>query len=296
MMPHNYRPGRVIVLLMALFMALSGMAQDKSKSNNRVALTFENLPSENYYSKEERLEITEFILAALNNHDAKATGLVIGDYVAGDWDQLVMWLADGHNLGFQTFSGQTIYDAPPKVFIGDIDKGREAIEDMLQVYKIKNRYFRYPLLHYGDDYQAKQDINAYLDSNGIKVAHATILVEDFVYNLSLENLLKRHDSAGIARLRDEYLEHILAAVAHAEDLSREMIGRQVRHIMQLRANRINGYFLDDVLATLKDKGYKFISLGYALKDKVYKKTDNYYGHKVVSWLERIREPEVEQKK
>ena len=285
---------------MALFaltaLPLTSRAQDKAKPVNRMCITFDNLPSENYYSREDREEITDSILAALDKHKVKAVGFVIGDYVAGDWDQLVKWLDHGHILGFETFSGQNVYDAPPEAFIGDIAKGREAIEDLLETYKIKPRYFRYPLLHYGDEYDVKNQIKKYLDENNITVAPATILVEDFVHNMSLENLLKRRDTAGVELLRAEYVEHILARVATAEDLAKEVVGRPVRHIMQLRANRINALFLDDVLTTLEEKGYKFITLGYALKDNIYQKQDNYYGHKVVSFLDRIRESEVEEKK
>ncbi len=285
-----------MVLFAMTALPLASRAQDKAKPYNRMCITFDNLPSENYYSREDREEITDSILAALDKHKVKAVGFVIGDYVAGDWDQLVKWLDHGHILGFETFSGQNVYDAPPEAFVGDIAKGREAIEDLLETYKIKERYFRYPLLHYGDEYDVKNQINKYLDENNITVAPATILVEDFVHNMSLENLLKRRDTAGVGQLRAEYIEHILARVASAEDLAKEVVGRPVRHIMQLRANRINSLFLDDILTTLEEKGYKFISLGYALKDKIYQKQDNYYGHKVVSFLDRIRESKVEEKK
>lgn len=292
---HNRLLGLAAAIIVAVLAAFSS-AQDKAAVNNRVCITFDNLPSENYYSREERIEITDSILAALKRHNAKSVGFVIGDYVAGDWDQLIKWLDQGHVLGFQTFSGQNVYDAPPDVFIGDIAKGRDAIEDILEVYHIGERYFRYPLLHYGDEYDVKMEIETYLFENEMTVAPATILVEDFVHNLSLENLLKRLDTAGVEQLRGEYIEHILARVASAEDLAMEVVERPVRHILQLRANRINGLFLDDILSTFEEKGYKFITLGNALKDEIYQWPDNYYGHKVVSFLDRIREPRADGKK
>ncbi len=287
---------QVLAVLVIGIIPMNGLAQDKPTVNNRVCITFDNLPAENYYTREERIDITDSILAALDRHGAKAVGFVVGEHVAGDWDLLIKWLDRGHVLGFQTFSGQNIYDAPPEVFIGDIAKGRDAIEDILEVYRIGDRYFRYPLLHYGDEYDVKMQIETYLYENEMTAVPATILVEDFVYNLSLENLLKRRDSAGVEQLRGEYVEHILSRVAAAEDLAMEVVGRPVRHILQLRASRLNGLFLEDVLKTLEEKGYKFITLNTALKDDIYQWADNYFGHKVVSFLDRIREPKVIDKK
>lgn len=286
----------LMAIIAVLTIVTYGVAQDKKAANNRVCVTFDNLPSENYYSSEERVEITDSILAALGRHNVKAVGFVVGEDIAGDWDQLVKWLDQGHVLGFQTFSGQTVFDAPPEVFIGDIAKGRDAIDDILEVYRIRERYFRYPLLQYGDEYEVKMQIETYLFENEMTVAPATILVEDFVHNLSLENLLKRLDTAGVEQLRGEYVEHILSRVAAAEDLAFEVAGRPVRHILQLRADRLNAFFLEDVLATFEEKGYKFISLENALKDEIYEWPDNYYGHKVISFLDRIREPKAGGKK
>jgi len=290
-------------VLIALLIVLGGMpgliAQSGKKSNKtadkRICVTFDNLPAERNYGEMERLEINQRILDALKEHGVTATGFVIGDNVESDWDVLVAWLEDGHALGFQTFSGQDIEGVPAQVFIGDLIKGQEAIEDILQSYSQKARYFRFPYLHYGSTVTRKDAVAEYLAETKIKVAHATIVPEDFVYNLSMEKIKNRRDSVELFALRDEYLTHLLNQLASAETMAERVMKRPVRHILSLRVNLLNAVFLDDILSTLESKGYSFITLKTALKDKVYGKVDYYYGNKIMSFLERLTVPKPEKK-
>jgi len=260
----------------------------KKKTDQRICITFDNLPAERNYSHEERAEINEKILTALKNHKANAAGFVIGDNVEGDWKILVDWLEAGQTLGFMTSSGQDVDNVPVDMFLADITKGKEMIEDFIESYKQEGRYFRFPFLHYGETPEEKKRIAKFLNDYDIKIAHATVVTEDFVYNLSLEKIVNSHDSLKIANFRDEYIAHILERLGYYESLAIDIMNRPIRHILQLRANRLNAMFLDDILTTLEEKGYKFISLGYALKDKVYKRPDGYYDNRGVSFLERIK--------
>ncbi|MBN2226863.1 MAG: polysaccharide deacetylase family protein [candidate division Zixibacteria bacterium] len=277
--------------------ALFGQTDQKATkaADKRICVTFDNLPAERNYGEMERLEINQRILDALAAHSVKAAGFVIGDNVESDWDILVEWLEDGHTLGFQTFSGQDIEGVPAEPFIGDIIKGQEALEDILQSYRQSDRYFRFPYLHYGSTTDKKDAVAEYLAGTKIKVAHATIIPEDFVYNLSMEKIKNHRDSLELVALRDEYLNHLLDRLASAETMAVKTVGRPVRHILSLRVNRVNAVFLDAILTMLEDKGYGFITLKTALKDEAYGMVDHYYGAKIMSFLERLAVPEPEKK-
>ncbi|UCD18238.1 MAG: polysaccharide deacetylase family protein [Candidatus Zixiibacteriota bacterium] len=281
--------GLTVILVASASFSQSTEGERKA-ANKKICITFDILPAERNYEQADRVEINKGILAALAKHDARATGFVVGDNIESDWSILVAWLEAGHTLGFHTFSGQDIEGVPARVFNGDIIKGQKAIEDILQSYKQKSRYFRFPYLHYGSTKEIKDAVADFLAESKITVAHATIITEDFVYNLSLEKLIRRNDSLEFKALRDEYIAHLLERVARAETLADRIMHRQVRQILQLRANRLSSMFLDDILSTLEDKGYSFISLKTALNDKVYARRDYYYGSKVVSFLERLAAP------
>jgi peptidoglycan/xylan/chitin deacetylase (PgdA/CDA1 family) len=262
---------------------------DKKKTNDKkICITFNNLPAERIYSHEERIQINEEILAALIKHNVPAAGFVIGDNIEGDWKILVDWLEAGQTLGFMPSSGQDVDNVPVDMFLADITKGKEMVEDIVASYDQKGRYFRFPFLHYGEIPEAKNKIEKFLKDYDINIAHATVITEDFVYNLSLEKIIKSHDSVKVVNLRDEYIAHILERLGYYESLAIDIMDRPIRHILQLRANRLNAMFLDDILTTIEDKGYQFISLSYALKDKVYQRPDGYYDNRGVSFLDRIK--------
>jgi len=261
------------------------------KGIKKICLTFDNLPAEREYGERERNEINEGILSTLGNHKILAAGFVVGDNIAGDWEIVVKWLEAGHTIGFMTYSGQDIENVPVDIFMADVAKGKEVVEDLLQSYKQKARYFRYPYLHYGSSPEVRNRVEGLITEQKITIAHASIVVEDFVYNLTLEKLYNGMDSLKIMQLRDEYIEHILERLGDAETLAMDIVNRPIRHILQLRANRINSLFLEDILAAIADKGYEFTSLNNALKDKVYKILEDYYGTKGLSYLERIKNSE-----
>jgi len=254
----------------------------------KICITFDNLPADPIYEDVERQYISDQILDALKAHEAPAAGFVLGEYIEGGWAMLVRWLEGGHTLGFMSYTGQDLDNVPVDIFIDDIVKGKAAIEDLVWSYKQKERYFRFAYLHYGSRPEIKRRIQDFLDESEITVAHASVVSEDFVYNLSLEKLGRSTDTLKYLALRDEYLSHILERLGHAETLANEVMGRPIRYILQLRANRLNAMFLDDMLSVLEEKGFSFISLKEALKDKVYRKHDAYYGTRGVSYLERIK--------
>ncbi len=258
------------------------------KGIKKICVTFDNLPAEREYGERERVEVNDGILKTLENHKILAAGFVVGDNIAGDWEIIVRWLDAGHTIGFMTYSGQDIENAPIDIFMADVAKGKEVVEDLLQTYKQKERYFRYPYLHYGSSPEVRNRVEGLITEQKITIAHVSIVVEDFVYNLTLEKLLNGRDSLKIMQLRDEYIEHILERLGNAETLAMDIVNRPVRHILQLRANRINSLFLEDILAVLADKGYEFTTLESALKDKVYKILEDYYGTQGLSYLERIK--------
>ena len=47
-------------------------------------------------------------------------------------------------------------------------------------------------------------------------------------------------------------------------------------------------YLDDILTELEDKGYQFISLRDALRDKAYRIPEEYYGDKGLTYFERVK--------
>jgi peptidoglycan/xylan/chitin deacetylase (PgdA/CDA1 family) len=263
---------------------------DKGKKDQvkEVCITFDELPAAKGFQAVDKNAITYLILGALKRHDVRAAGFVVGEDIEGAADLLGQWLNDGHTLGSMTYSNPDLHVLGIEQFISDVKTGAEAVEPMLNGFGQKQRYFRYPFLHYGNTVEAREQVALFLEHKKLRVAHATVVVEDYLYNLTLEKLGKVPDSVEYESLLNEYVNHVLDEVERAEKAAMQMVGRPVRQILQLRANRLNAVYLDEMLSALEDMGYTFIDLGRALKDEVYRMNEAYFGAKGVGYLDMIR--------
>jgi len=264
-----------------------GLADDKSEAKGEICITLDDLPVVRVHDRIERLMITDEILYTLEEFGVNAAGFVVGNNIEGDYDILEAWLGAGHTLGNHTYSHPDLNEVPEKLYIEDIARGAGAIEDILTDAGQEKRYFRYPNLHYGRTYETKKAVREYLDKQGYVIAHVSVDTEDFVYNLQFEKISRNMDSLDYVRLGNEYIDHIMEKLEAAEKLSQEIMGRPIKHILLLHANRINAAFLYDLLSEISLRGYRFISLDRALTDPVYSTPEAYIGPKGLSYPERL---------
>ncbi|MBN1213641.1 MAG: polysaccharide deacetylase family protein [candidate division Zixibacteria bacterium] len=263
-------------------------ADKKKTPTKEICITFNELPAAKSFAGVDREAVTYLILEALKAHAVKATGFVVGENVETGYDLLGRWLNDGHQLGNMTYSNQDLHELGIEQYIQEIKMGAAAIGPMLDGFGQKKRYFRYPYLHYGITVEAKEQVTLYLEDRNYIVAHASVVPEDYLYNLSLEKLGKIPDSAEYENLMNEYINHVLDEIERVERLCKEFIGRPVRQILLLRANRLNAIYLEEMLTAIENMGYKFISLDRALKDEVYGKTEAYYDTRGLGYIDMLR--------
>jgi peptidoglycan/xylan/chitin deacetylase (PgdA/CDA1 family) len=288
------RPLFIVVFLMFLLLSLSVTpAQDKPvpvqdiRFEKQICITFDDLPVVRVHDRIQRLMITDEILGTLDEFGVKAAGFVIGDNIGGDNDILEAWLAAGYILGNHTYSHPDLNEVPTALYLHNVEKCRDIMEDMLKEFGQKERYFRYPYLHYGNTYKIKTAVADYLRNHGYIISHVSIDTDDFAYNLKFEKLYEAADSIEFVRLGNEYIEHVLERLEAAEKLADEILGRPVRHVLLLHANRLNSNFLVDLLTELEIRQYRFIPLDVALADPAYSLSESYVGPKGLSFLERL---------
>lgn len=280
----------IIFSLITFSSAIS--ADDKStkgtpKSDIRISITFDELPASESFDTRDQQMIMQTIMDTLKTHDIKAAGFVIGKNIEGDYDLLGKWLNDGHRLGNMSYSLSDLHEIGIEQFLIDIRKGKETLEMMLSGFGQKPRYFRYPYLHYGKDQKTREYVSAFLEDHGITVVHTTIVVEDYLYNLSLQKLGAAPDSAAVVQLMNEYINHVIDQIERSDTLSKKLLGRSCRHILQLKANRLNALFLGDLFAAFDTEGYQIITIDEALKDKLYDMPEAYFGSRGVGYLDMI---------
>ncbi|TET95388.1 MAG: hypothetical protein E3J26_02890 [Candidatus Zixiibacteriota bacterium] len=288
----NMKWFQAVILSTLIVFVIGGQEQIDAKGKKapkEICITFDELPVAESFDTVDRSAVIKQILEALKKHEVKAAGFVVGKNIGSSFDLLGHWLNEGHLLGNLTYSHQHLDEMGIEQFIKDIAAGSERLEPMLSGFGQKKRYFRYPYLHYGSTVETKRQVKLYLDEHGIVVAHATVVVEDYLYNLSLEKMGARRDSAGYRALRYEYVTHVLEEIERCEQLAKEILKRPARHILHLRANRLNALFLDALLTAIKDMGYKFITLDHALEDKLYSAPEAYFELRGVGYLDMLKQ-------
>lgn len=281
-----------VVIISGLFQVCSVDIHAEGKSDKKakklMCVTFDELPVSKSFGGVDRQAITYLILETLKKHEVKSAGFVVGEYIEESYNVLGEWLNNGHYLGNLTYSYQDFNQLDPENFISDIRAGSDALETMLSGFGQKKRYFRFPYLHYGSTVETKRAVKLYLDEHDIVTAHATILTEDYLYNLSLERMGKIPDSAEYEALMNDYINGVLDEIERVEKIAQNVLRRPCRQILQLRANRLNAVFLDEMLTAIENMGYKFISLDEALKDDLYSAPEAYYGLRGRGYLEMIQ--------
>ena len=277
-----------VVLFGVIGLAAAAPAQGTRKAPKKeICLTFDELPEASSFQESDREAIAYLTLQTLKAYNIKAAGFVVGERVDISFDILGQWLNEGHTLGSMTYSNQDLNEIGIENFIENTRMGAEAIEQMLEGFGQKKRYFRYPFLHYGENVETKRQIELYLEHLNCIVAHATVVPEDYLYNLTLEKLGKIPDSAAFLSLMNEYVNHVIDELERQEAMARELLGRPVRQIMLLHFNRLNAVYLEDIILALQDLGYEFVSLDRALADDVYSMPEGYFEGRGVSYLEML---------
>ncbi|UCD64624.1 MAG: polysaccharide deacetylase family protein [Candidatus Zixiibacteriota bacterium] len=276
-----------VVTLVAVALPLDDCVAGKKKPTE-ICISFDELPAAQSFDEVDREAVTYLILETLKKHKVKAIGFVVGNQIEDSFDILGQWLNDGHRLGNMTYSNQDLHQLGIEQFILDIKAGADALETMLEGFGQKERYFRYPFLHYGSTVEAKKQVKLYLEEHDYTVVHASVVTEDYLYNLSLEKMGKVPDSAEYDNLLNEYVNHVLDEIERMEALSAEVLKRPCRHILRLKANRLNAVFLDEMLTAMKDMGCQFISVERALEDELYSAPEAYFGARGASYIDMIR--------
>ena len=286
----TYRLGRV--LLSAALLAAALAAQSAAQPARQVAVTFDDLPTPQGELEDMR-RITSRLLESVKRNGVPAVGFVNERklYRRGETDArtelLRAWLDAGMELGNHTFSHINLQRAPLEEYKDDVLRGETVTRMLLAERGMKLRYFRHPFLFTGTTPEYKKGLADFLAARGYTVAPVTIDNGDYIFADVYFKAKKRGDAETAKRVADAYVPYMESVFEHFERLSAETFGREVRQVLLLHANEINADRFDELAAMLKRRGYSFVTLEEALKDKAYAEPDALYKNGI-SWLHRWR--------
>jgi peptidoglycan/xylan/chitin deacetylase (PgdA/CDA1 family) len=199
---------------------------------------------------------------------------------------LELWLDAGLELGNHTFSHPDLHRVALEEFQQDLVRGEQVTGALLASRGGALRYFRHPFLHTGLDLETKLAVGDFLAQRGYRVAPVTIDNSEWIFARAYDEALDRQDEELQARLALEYVDYMLRMVEYYEGQSTGLFGREIQQVLLLHANALNAHHLDELVKSLRQRGYRFVDLDTALEDPAYSSEDTYTGPAGLTWLHR----------
>ena len=254
------------------------------RTGPRVAITFDDLPWNGPgYSEEEIVGLTDTLLATLVGRGVPATGLVTCRGIRDGAPILRKWLDAGMELGNHSTSHRDLNSTPADEWLADVRRCDEAVAGVIGG---PVRWFRYPMLHQGEERSVRDSVARALESWGYSNAHVTIDNSEWLLARAYDLAMQAGDLTEADAVAEAYVAHLREAAEHFREAGREKFGREVDHVLLLHANAIAARHIGDVVDALEADGFSIASLEEVLSDPIYSRVDEYVGPVGLSWIYR----------
>jgi peptidoglycan/xylan/chitin deacetylase (PgdA/CDA1 family) len=282
-----------LIILLFLFSPEFILSQNIQKE---LCVSIDDLPYITKYFKDNNTGqyITNKLLSAFKQYGVKALGsinsgkLFTNDELdSGKIELLYQWIDSNMNLGNHTFAHKNYNNLFFNEFKSDILDGEICLKDILEKRNQKLIYFRHPFLFRGNTKEKADSLQHFLDSLRYIAAPVTIDNSDYIFSWAYEKALSDKNDSLAKRIGRDYISYMSDVMDYYEDQSVKITGYNVKHILLMHANLLNADYIRELLKMYSDKGYKFISIDDALKDKCYSEyKDEFYKKAGISWLHR----------
>jgi peptidoglycan/xylan/chitin deacetylase (PgdA/CDA1 family) len=294
-MSSRSRSAGTVLACLLLSATLSGGQTGSPIPERRIAITIDDLPTVSVTGSQidEAERTTRELVAALKRHEVPAIGFVNEQKLQPDGrvDRrrvalLQQWIDAGLELGNHTFSHQDLHTVSLEAFQRDVVAGEGVSRELLRKAGKELRYFRHPFLHTGLSGETRRKFESFLKERRYVVAPVTVDNYDYQFAAAYDRAVASDDGDVRQKVVRSYLEYMEAVVAYYEQQSAAIIEREIAQTLLLHANALNAATIDRLAVMLKRRGYRFVSLGDALKDPAYQSADAYYGPAGITWLHR----------
>lgn len=219
------------------------------------------------YTQNTRANFDKLVAALKDNNMPPTVEFASGHEI--DLDVQEQWLRNGNLIGNMTFKRRKVKKLAAEEFIEGIARNEEALAPLLKKYPQKRKYFRFPSLKIDRDESKQNQIDAYLARKGYVETPATIDARDGLFTQIYCAALARQDPDCANYIKASFFSVLLDKTLKAREAARQIAGRDVKHILMIRAHQLTCDTLDEMLKWYKGMGVRFISLDEALSDSLY---------------------------
>ena len=290
------------VCVLALTSRALGADATRPESARKIAITFDDLPAVSVPAG----ETCDFVALKANTAKLLATLTARAIPVVGFVNEgrickrlgpealpslLNMWLDAGAELGNHTFSHVDIDATTVEAYEADIVRGEAVTSKLLSERGRTLRYFRYPFLNTGKNQDTKTAIDSFLAKRGYTAAPVTIGSNEWMFAAIYADAKQRGDHASMKLVTDAYVPYMQRVLSYFEHASSRLFGHEISQVILLHDNALNADALDQLIAMLQSRGYRFVTLAEALQDPAYRTPDDYLGSDGFSCLLRWAQAE-----
>ncbi len=258
---------------------LSGVAPAADKPKLKVALTFDDLPINGGVPLGYRMsDFARDTVRVLKKHRIPPSyGFINAGKLERNPDgalALKIWVEGGNPLGNHTYTHLDLITNSVEDYQREILRNEVALELLMspdgKVGKRHDwRWFRYPYLHEGDTLEKRRAVRAFLASNGYQVAQTTLDFGDYFWNSANTRCMVKKDEESIRWLRESYVSSARDEIRFQVELSRQVFGRDINHVLLLHLGSFSSHILPDWFEVLDELGFEIVTLEEAQADPIY---------------------------
>ena len=177
------------------------------------------------------------------------------------------WADAGHAIGNHTYAHQSlgVASTTADAFEADVARAQTLLESMPGF----TRRLRFPYLKEGETATKRDAVRGWLAAHDYRSGDVTIDTSDWYYDARYRAWLAAHPGEDPAPFRQAYLAHLAGRIAYYDALARQLLHRDVKHVMLLHVNALNAAFLPDVIEMLRTRGWTIVRPGDAYDDPVH---------------------------
>jgi peptidoglycan-N-acetylglucosamine deacetylase len=267
---------RLTLCLGIALLAANAAAADAPKL--KIALTFDDLPINGWQAAGDRQsDYARATIDVLKKHRIPPSyGFINASKLERNPDgalALRIWVEGGHPLANHTYNHLDFTKVPVEEFQREILRNEPVLELLMppEAFRGKHdwRWFRYPFLHEGDTVEKRRAVRAFLATNGYRIAQVTVDFEDYLWNGAYGRCLEKKDEAAKRWLRESYIQAATEFTKFKVDMSREVFGRDIHHVMLLHLGAFSSHILPDLFDVLKKQNFEIVTLEEAQADPIY---------------------------
>ncbi|HEX9931218.1 MAG TPA: polysaccharide deacetylase family protein [Allosphingosinicella sp.] len=258
------------LLILPLAAACAGTAPPPEPAGppKRIALTFDDIPRAPgaFLGQEER---TRRLIAALRSARVRQAAFFVNPGFledperAGGEQRIAAYVRAGHVLANHSFSHPALTAVTAEAYLADIDRA----EEWLRGRGGRRRWFRFPFLNEGGRDMAKRDaVRAGLAARGLRNGYVTVDASDWHMEQLAIDSRRAGKQIDMDALRDLYVESHVESAEFYDGLARRAIGRSPAHILLLHETDLAAYWIDDLVAALRARGWEIVTADEAFAD------------------------------